>query len=465
MTGTVPNLKSRILQMIENYDLKRLARAALSDALAAVDAERAVADAVCMNNYALTIGGRSFPIDSFDHVYAIALGKAAFGMFRGLNASIGELIKEAVISCPRTDYGSFKVDDLSQIFHGGHPLPNEDSLAAARSSLDLLARADSRRSLVLFLVSGGGSSMMELPESEKISLSDLRKTNEMLVGCGAPIGEINAIRRRISSIKGGGLSRRISSAAFHSFIISDTNDGEAHNVASGPTITPTDEFSAEHAARILDKYDLRERLPKSVVAELVVHSGDARFTADKAEQKNWSVLLENSDAVFAASESLKHSGLLVKTAADIVEGPIEEGCRQLADRLCSLREANPQKPVALISGGEFSCPVRGNGVGGRSLETALRTAIIFDELAKQPQLAGTRFLALFAGTDGIDGNSPAAGAICDESTVARGSAQGMSAVEFLNKSDSHTYLSTLGDAIVTGPTGTNVRDLRILIAA
>jgi glycerate-2-kinase len=275
-------------------------------------------------------------------------------------------------------------------------LPNEDSLAAAQAAFALLDRANEEQALVIFLVSGGGSAMMESPT---ISLYDLRRLNELLVGCGARINEINAVRRVFSRIKGGKMAAYASNARIVTLIVSDTNAGDEANVASGPTLSP-------------------------------------------GINSPYKVLLDNATAMEAARQKASELGFASTIAHHICEQPIEEGCDLL------LRE----DADCVISGGEFSCPVRGDGTGGRNLETVLRLAL---------RMSGV--VALSAGTDGIDGNSPAAGAIADETTIARARNLGLDPHDFLARSDSYNFFEKLNDLIVTGPTGTNVRDLRILL--
>lgn len=314
---------------------------------------------------------------------------------------MGEKLSRGVISAPAS---SEPLSQKWEIFAGGHPLPNEASLAAAQSAFALLDSANDERGLVIFLVSGGGSAMIEWPISPAISLDDLRRMNQELVGSGASINEINAVRRTFSAVKGGGLARRAPNARIVTLIVSDTNPGDEASVASGPTLSA----------------DLKSP---------------------------YFVLLDNSTALAAAHQKALELGLASTIAHDIREQPIQEGCDLLLDRLAN------ENVDCVISGGEFSCPVRGDGRGGRNLETVLRLA-----------LAEGSFVALSAGTDGIDGNSPAAGAIADETSIARARNLGLDPAEYLARSNSYKFFAELGDLIVTGSTGTNVRDLRILIS-
>ena len=344
-------------------------------------------------------------------------------MALGLEDAIGDKLARGVISAPAF---SETLSPKWESFHGGHPLPNEDSLEAAEAAFNLLDWANVVNGVVIFLVSGGGSAMMEYPISPAISLDDMRRANELLIACGARINEINAVRRAFSAIKGGGLARYASHARVVTLIVSDTNAGDEANVASGPTLSPTDEIDPSD---VVSRYRLELPFPVLKFAKPIINSP-------------YAVLLENSTALEAAQRKAAELGFPSTIAQHICEQPIEEGCELL------LREGAD----CVISGGEFSCPVRGNGIGGRNLETVLRMA---------PRLSDAVFLS--AGTDGIDGNSPAAGAIADPKTLDRARNLGLDAHDFLARSDSYTFFEKLADVIVTGPTGTNVRDLRILL--
>ena len=376
-------------------ELRRSAREIFDAALASVDPREAVKQAIVRDGPTVEVCGERFDASSMP-IFAVALGKAAAAMALGVEDSLGDKLARGVISAPAF---SESLSRPWEILEGGHPLPNEASLAAAQSAFALLDRANDERALVIFLVSGGGSAMMEWPINPAISLDDLRRVNEELIGSGARISEINAVRRTYSAVKGGKLAQRATHAGIVTLIVSDTNLDDEANVASGPTL-PTSPYR---------------------------------------------VLLGNWTALHAAHQKALEFGFRSSIAHDICEQPIQEGCELLLARL-------NENTDCLISGGEFSCPVRGDGIGGRNLETVLRCA-----------LEERNVVVLSAGTDGIDGNSPAAGAIADPTTITRAQSLSLDPAVFLAHSDSFTFFEGLGDLIVTGPTGTNVRDLRILL--
>lgn len=441
-------------------DLMQFARALFDRALGETDAARAVREAVEISGDFLRAGGKQFDLRAVRKIYSVALGKAAAKMAGALSEKIGDRLSGGVISA----VSKIDLPCVWRTFTGGHPLPNEQSLAAGRAAFDLLEKANEKDSCVIFLVSGGGSAMLEWPSDPRITLRDLQITNEILIGCGATIGEINAVRRRISKVKGGGLSRAARNAAQLTLIVSDTNRGEAFNVASGPTVARENDLPREKILELIERYKLKESLPPIVLAQLEKSSAERAFESN-SQNRDTCVLLDNGDALRAVAEALRAVDFTVETADDLTEAPIETGCRTLVERLTNLRAAAPAgKPFALVSGGEFVCPVRGRGRGGRNSEAALRTAVLFDELKKRERFSKTNFAALFGGTDGIDGSSPAAGAICSDRTIARAVKKNLDARAFLAESDSYSFFAALGDAIEIGPTGTNVRDVRILLA-
>jgi glycerate 2-kinase len=437
-------------------ELRTAAREIFDDALAAVDARRALLDAVEFDGATLRVGDARFELrGSASKVYSVALGKAAAVMASAFDGRVGEALAAGVLSAPRSD---FKLSERWRVYEGGHPLPNTDSFEAARAAFGLLRAANDMAGLVVFLVSGGGSAMLELPRDERLTLEELREANRVLVSCGASIEEVNAVRRALSAVKGGGLASRAPRAAQATLVISDVGAGRAYDVASGPTLeAPPDPTGL---IRIVERYGLASKLPAPVLRALEEPGAHGSTQTPPEAQRTFRVLLDNASACEAAVRAACGRGFAVEFARDVVEQYVEEGAAELVSRLLSLYAragAEGARGVCVISGGEFSCPVRGGGTGGRNSETALRMAF---GLEKAPG----HVVALCAGTDGIDGNSPAAGALADETTITRARARGLDARKSLEESDSYTLFDALGDSIHTGPTGTNVRDLRILLA-
>jgi hydroxypyruvate reductase len=422
--------------------LRQSAREILSAALRAVDACEVTKRVITIDGAFIRI--KETLLDANQPIYAVCIGKAANSMAGALNEMIGYRIMRGIISCK--GQAAEGLPGTWQRFHGGHPLPNADSLAAAQATFELLETANDEHANVIFAVSGGGSAMIEWPVNKEISLSDLQETNRLLVSCGATIAEVNTVRRAFSAVKGGKLIARAPDANLLTLIVSDVNRGDEANVASGPTLFPLPNKLT--ATEVVEHYQLASRLPETIL--LAIRQSSDPFPAAGSGCAHY-VLADNMTAIEAAAARAEELGFTAVVSEEISEQPISDGCKQLVELLKS-----QLAPVCLVSGGEFSCPVRGDGLGGRNTETALRSAIALD--AEQDDT-----VVLSAGTDGIDGNSPAAGAIADNTSLSRARAMGLDPEESLAKSDSYGFFERLGDAIFTGPTGTNVRDVRILL--
>lgn len=435
------------------------AREIFDGALRAINVTDAVLRTIRKDGSVLDVGQTKLDIRN-RKVYAIAIGKARFPIFE-LERELGESFAAGFVSGVFPGFGvtgkeivETKIGTRWRWCKGGHPLPTTSSLLAAEECLKLLNQANNERALLIFLISGGGSAMMESPISNDITLADLRTANKALIESGASIGEVNAVRRAFSAVKGGRLAARAQNCEQVTLIVSDVPRGEEHNVASGPTLTPPPDTPS--AVEVVARYALGDQLPPSIMRAI---EHPAKFDGLQPNRHQHFVLLDNDTALEAAANAARARGFATKIARDIMDGPIEVGCEALLTHLRNLQSQNPESNVCLISGGEFGCPVRGDGVGGRNSETALRLAI----LAEQQGAEIGDFVALCAGTDGVDGNSSVAGAIVDSMTIERTRGIGLDPTDFLDRSDSYSFFAALGDAIITGPTGTNVRDIRILI--
>jgi hydroxypyruvate reductase len=460
-------------------ELRRAALEIFDAALRSVDARLAVRRAVEVDGPRLKVLETTLKLSKRGAgVYVIAVGKAAPSMAAALDEILGEHIAAGLVVGPVAarsrrsgivvPFKAFSSNTRWRFLKGGHPLPDRTSLIAAQVAFEMLARAEAERATVIFLISGGGSAMIEWPLDDRITLRELRAANRLLVSCGASIAEINSVRRAFSAIKGGGLAARAPRADQLSLIVSDTGEGDEANVASGPTL-PTPVEGSPDAAWVLERYDLASRLPLAIVRAINQPPASKEAAVSRTAVRAYYVLLDNGRAIEAAARAARERGIIVELARDIVEQPIDEGCALMLKRLLALHQGKrgEREGVCLISGGEFACPVRGRGVGGRNAETALRCAIKIDEsYAESGNSPGlpAQIVALSAGTDGIDGNSPAAGALADRTTLQRARTLGLDAERSLAASDAYSFFNALGDGVVTGPTGTNVRDLRVLIA-
>jgi hydroxypyruvate reductase len=337
-------------------------------------------------------------------------------------------------------------------FRGGHPTPNSESIQAASAILRVL-EAQTAATLVIFLLSGGGSSIVEKPFDDEISPEDLIATYHMLVHSGAPIAEINAIRKHLSAVKGGRLARAAFPAQQVSVLVSDVPDNAPDALASGPTMP--DSTSVEDCYRITEKYGLLNQFPTSTRELLERHaleetpkSGDQAFYRSR-----WWTVLSNQTAVEQASIAAERAGFVVRSDNSCDDWDYERAAEHLLERLRQMKKEFGR--ACMISGGEVTVKVTAGGIGGRNQQFALACA---------SRIAGESITVLSAGTDGVDGNSPAAGAVVDGSTIERAKMQGLDARTALQKFDAYPFFRALGDAIETGPTGNNLRDLRILLA-
>jgi glycerate 2-kinase len=347
-----------------------------------------------------------------------------------------------------------------QTFAGGHPSPNEASFAGARAALNMLRdlpQDSAENSLCLFLISGGASAMMELPLDSSISLPDTAGFHRALVGSGASITEINCVRKHFSAVKGGRLAQVSGNAICRSLLISDVPAGREDALGSGPTIP--DPSTVEQCREILGRYQL---LPEFPAAVRRFFGSDALVeTAKPGElQAKATVLLSAQTLADAAAENARALGYFPVIDNTCDEWEYKAAARHLLERLRTLRANHPD--LCLISTGEVGVTLPAThdsgetiGIGGRNQQFALYAATLL-----RPEDGPVVILS--AGSDGIDGNSPAAGAIVDCKTVA-GDALSQ-AKQALERFDAYSFLSDRGAAIVIGPSGNNLRDLRILVA-
>jgi hydroxypyruvate reductase len=306
---------------------------------------------------------------------------------------------------------------------------------------------------VIFLLSGGGSAIAERPIDDEISLDDLIATYRALVLSGAPIAEINTVRKHLSAVKGGRLAQAAYPAQQVSLLISDVPDNTLDALASGPTMP--DSTSIADCYAVVEKYKLMQQFPASVRELFQRHALEETPKSDDPAFVNarWWPVLSNKTAVDEAAAAAAREGFAVEIDNSCDDWDYERAADYLLERLQSLRQKVSR--VCLISGGEVTVKVTNGGRGGRNQQFALACAT---------RIAGDNITILSAGTDGIDGNSPAAGAVVDGTTVARAKEAGLDPVVALSAFDAFPLFDVLGDAIMTGPTGNNVRDLRILLA-
>ena len=414
---------------------------------------RVMAQKVLLDGDRLVAGGAAVNVATPDHILVAGIGKAAGPMCDAIRPMLPAGRTSFVVVAPvQPSHASDRV----RTFVGGHPYPNGQSAAAARHLLDT-ARGLGRRDLFICLLSGGGSAICEAPLDPGVTLEDARAVFEVLVTCGGNIVEMNVVRKHLSLIKGGRLAVAASPARQLTLYVSDVPAGEPSSVASGPTMP--DESTCEDAYRVAARLGIVRRLPASVRQRFEQRDlPETPKPGDEAFQRGqWACLLDNTDALASLESKARALGWVLQRDLSVDDQPVDAAADVLLDRLEALSRAHPGRTVAVTTGGELSSPVTGDGMGGRNQAFVLWAS---RKLAER----GMSATVLSAGTDGIDGNSPAAGAIADQETVSRARAIGMDPEDFERRSDSYRFFKRLGDLIVTGPTGNNVRDLRMLVA-
>jgi glycerate 2-kinase len=433
-------------------DLKQLARRIFHETLAAIDIPLTMQRRLVREGSLLRCGAIAIDLSQFKKLRVVAIGKAAHAMLDGLRACLPRDFSFAgIASAP---VSPAKAHHDIQYFVGGHPIPNEDSWNAAKAVLEMLAACDSQ-TLVFFLLSGGGSALVELPLDPLLTLTDMQQIHRALIGCGAPIEAINTVRKHISAVKGGRLAVAANRATKITLAVSDVPAGQEWALASGPTLPDATTWS--DTEKILDEYDLRDKFPEEFHRWVAREAVPETPKPDDPVFKNahFTMLLGLDNLLHPAHGASEGTGCMTCCDNATDDWPVERAAEFLLAQLEELHRNNPKRRVAVIADGEVSSPITGKGIGGRNGAFVLCCV---------EKIAGKNIAVLSAGTDGIDGNSPAAGAVADGETLARARAAGLDARDAFQRSDAYTFFNQLDDAIVTGPTGNNLRDLRVLIA-
>jgi glycerate 2-kinase len=385
----------------------------------------------------------SLHLDQYDRIHAIAVGKAALPMLETLASRLPYPLAGGVCCGPTLP--SVRLSGIDY-YTGGHPLPNEDSFRSAQAALQLLQNAGPR-DFVFFLISGGGSAMFELPLDSKITLEETQVLYKALVGSGGTIAEINTVRKHFSAVKGGRLAAAAAGSGRCSLLLSDVAPRFLDALASGLTLPDSSTVAECH--EILDRYGLRERFPATVRSWF---DNPALPETPSLAEGHVEVLLSSDDLLEAAravAHSLDYNVFIDNTCDD---WDYSDAVRYLLGRFDELQSKHTK--LCLLSGGEVTVRLsHGHGAGGRNQQFALACA-----------LSGQDVVVLSAGSDGIDGNSPAAGAIADATTLSRAKALGIDAHSALARFDAYPLFTALGDTLITGPTHNNLRDLRILLS-
>lgn len=433
-------------------EMREQARALFQFALAEASIPKAFERHVHYSRGVLRVAEDLYDLSAYQRTLVLSLGKAGHSMAEALAAQMGASAS-GIVAAPGDPAGREAQVPGFRYFRGGHPTPNAESVRAAEAMLKALGNCG-ERALVLFLLSGGGSAIVEKPIDEAITLDDLAATYRALVLSGAPIAEINAIRKHLSAVKGGRMARAAAGAQQVSILVPDVPMTALDALASGPTLP--DSSTVEDCYHIAARYELLPQFPASVRA--LFESRGLEETPKKDDpvfhQARWWPILSNETAEKAAAAKASLSGFAVEVDNSCDDWDYARAADHLLERVREQRRRVGQ--ACLISGGEVTVSVpKESGTGGRNQHFALYCA---------QKIAGENLLVLSAGTDGIDGNSPAAGAVADGTTLERARERGVDAAAALGRFDAYPFFQGLGDAIETGPTGNNVRDLRILLA-
>ena len=428
--------------------MREVARGIFAEALAESSVEKAFARHVDRDRGVLRVCEDLYDLSAFQRVSVISIGKAGHAMAAALASLAGSGLEGIIASStePASQLHGFRY------FRGGHPVPNAESVRATEAIVKSL-EAQNAASLVIFLLSGGGSAMVEKAIDDEIGLDDLAQTYQALVHSGAPIAEMNAIRKHLSAVKGGRLALAAHPAQQVTLMVSDVPDATPDALASGPTMP--DSTSVEDCAAIAEKYGMLAGFPASVRELFERHALEETPKSDDPafHRSRWWTVLSNETVTKAAAAAAARQGFAVEIDNRCDDWDYGEAAEYLVTRMKQLRQTTSR--VCLISGGEVTVKVSGGGKGGRNQQFALACA---------EKIRGEDITVLSAGTDGIDGNSEATGAVADGSTLQRAEALGIDGRRALEGFDAYPFFERLGDTVVTGASGNNLRDLRILLA-
>jgi glycerate 2-kinase len=396
-----------------------------------------------------------FQSGQYKRLIVIGFGKASCPMAKSLEDQLFDLIDYGIVITKYKHCPSPNMLKKIRIFEAGHPVPDENGLIATEAIINLLKGVD-KNILLICLISGGGSALFVSPY-EGITLNEKQKVTELLLKAGANISELNTVRKHISKVKGGRLAEIAYPAKIISLILSDVIGDRLDVIASGPTAP--DKMKYNEALNVLEKYGLIALTPTSVLETL--HKGanglipETPKEGDKAFRNPENIIIgSNRKALEAAKTKAEKLGFHAEILSSEISGEAREVGRRLAKKGIEAK-GKGQGARCLISGGETTVTVKGNGLGGRNTEFALSFAM---------EIEGIDGITLLsAGTDGTDGPTDAAGAIVDGETVKKAKAAGLNPEEYLRNNDSYNFFKKIDGLFVTGPTGTNVMDIQIMV--
>ena len=424
-------------------------------ALRAVDPVEAIHKHMRIEGGSLLIGEMRLDLSKFDRVLVVGAGKADAPMAQAVESLLGERVSEGLIVVK--DGHGLPLQHV-RVREASHPVPDERGLRGAEEILSLVSGAD-ERDLVICLISGGGSALLVAP-AEGVTLKDKQEVTQLLLACGASIHEINAVRKHLSRVKGGGLAHAAHPATLVSLILSDVIGDDLDTIASGPTVPDSTTFRL--AEQILKRYGIWDQVPSSV--RVHIDRGVKGEIAETPKPGNpsfqrdvWELVGTNLQALQAARKEAERLGYGTMILSGMMEGETREVAKvhaAIAKEVIS--SENPIRPPAcVLSGGETTVTLRGEGKGGRNTEFALASAIALEGVQNVVILSG--------GTDGTDGPTDAAGAYADGESVDRAREKKLNPADYLQRNDSYTFFENLGGLVITGPTRTNVMDVLVML--
>ena len=397
--------------------------------------------------------------ENFERIFPIAFGKAALTMMDGLcnvlysHSNVNIYQKPIVVTSKSQSNINTKID--INLFISSHPTPDEISIKSSKAVIDYLNQSK-KNDLVIFLISGGGSSLLSLP-SNNISLDDKIKLTNLLLKTGCSIDEINTIRKHVSDIKGGRLAEFALPSTCYSYIISDVIGDDISSIASGPTIEDMTTFSDAH--KILLKYNLFEKIPSSIKSHINKGLvGNIPETPKKLNNINNSIICSNSIMKKESASVASELGYKTTVCPFTFTDEAKKDALNLIKFSLNTIESTPNQKIAIISGGETVVNIIGNGEGGRNQEFALSFLSGIESIQKDFD-----WILLSVGTDGIDGPTDAAGGIIDDSSILKLKNQNLNIQRYLDNNDSYNFLKKIDSLYKTGPSGTNMADIQILL--
>ncbi len=425
----------------------------LAAAIQAVEPGEAIRRTVRREGNRLLVSGRTYELSTFVNVYLFALGKASLAMAESLSEILSDRLSAGLVITKHLP-PSLQADRRLTVIQGNHPVPEADSIAAGEKALEFFSRLQPQ-DLLLCLISGGGSALMSAP-IPGLSLAELQAVTAKLIRCGAAIEEINALRRRLDLLKGGGVVQRANRSTVVSLILSDVVGNPLEAIASGPTAP--DPTTRRDVLAVIRKYSLGENLPPEIMDSLK-HGPETPKADDSLFGTVQNVLVgSNLQAAQAAIKQVSDEGFHPYLLRTDLQGEARLAAFELSTFLRQVKKsASPAPaPACILAGGETTVTVKGNGRGGRNTELALASV---SELADFP---GVMLISL--ATDGEDGTTDAAGAVVTGQSFRRAAELGLNPGPFLEQNDSYSFFSSLDDLLKPGPTGTNVNDLVFLFA-